>query len=130
MAFLIACTAQHAYALQTGTLPLACIMNTFDEVKPLDIEANSGCVVYMDFRASWCKPCWQSMPFMDDIQQHLNTVQLVRTEDQSYPECHEVQAMPSPFLRHRKGITRHIEFRFKKGGFAELLMRVESVLAE
>ncbi|MBU6443658.1 MAG: TlpA family protein disulfide reductase [Alphaproteobacteria bacterium] len=36
---------------------------------PLDLSAYKGKVVYLDFWASWCNPCRQSFPWMNDIQQ-------------------------------------------------------------
>lgn len=62
--------------------------------------------------------------------QHPNTLQIARTEDNSCPNHFEVQAMPSSFLIDRKGIIRHIEFGFKKGGSSEQSKRIEVVLAE
>ena len=31
------------------------------------LSAYKGKVVYVDFWASWCKPCRKSFPFMNDI---------------------------------------------------------------
>lgn len=35
----------------------------------LDLSAYRGKVVYLDFWASWCAPCRQSFPWMNDLQQ-------------------------------------------------------------
>lgn len=32
------------------------------------IEANQGKVIYIDFWASWCKPCRKSFPWMNDMK--------------------------------------------------------------
>lgn len=41
------------------------------ELSSLDLESYRGKVVYLDFWASWCQPCAQSFPFLDDLfRQH------------------------------------------------------------
>ena len=35
----------------------------------LNLAAYKGKVVYLDFWASWCNPCRQSFPWMNDLQQ-------------------------------------------------------------
>lgn len=35
----------------------------------LDLSAHQGKVVYLDFWASWCKPCRQSFPWLAQMQQ-------------------------------------------------------------
>jgi len=35
----------------------------------LNLDAYKGKVVYLDFWASWCNPCRQSFPWMNDLQQ-------------------------------------------------------------
>ncbi len=49
-------------AVQPGTVLAA-------PAGPLDLAAYKGKVVYLDFWASWCNPCRQSFPWMNDIQQ-------------------------------------------------------------
>ena len=35
---------------------------------PLDLSLYKGKVVYLDFWASWCNPCRQSFPWMNELQ--------------------------------------------------------------
>lgn len=44
---------------------------TQQELAELNLESYRGNVVYLDFWASWCQPCAQSFPFLDDLfRQH------------------------------------------------------------
>lgn len=42
---------------------------TAASANPLDLSAYKGKVVYLDFWASWCMPCHESFPWMNQIQQ-------------------------------------------------------------
>ena len=37
------------------------------DIGELDLESHKGKVVYLDFWASWCKPCRESFPWMNDL---------------------------------------------------------------
>ena len=37
------------------------------DIKQLDLESYRGKVVYLDFWASWCKPCQKSFPWMNAL---------------------------------------------------------------
>ena len=43
----------------------------------LDLSAYKGKVVYLDFWASWCKPCRESFPWMNAIQDNYGSRGLV-----------------------------------------------------
>jgi len=146
-----------AQALETGAKAPACLMQNFTDDKPLDLAAYSGKVVYLDFWASWCGPCLQSMPFMDEVQAQLGprglqvvainldenhadaqqfldnhpvNIHVVTTQDDSCPNKYGVQAMPSSFLIDRKGNVRYIQTGFRKGETSEIRERLEKLLSE
>ena len=37
------------------------------DIKQLDLKSYQGRVVYLDFWASWCKPCRKSFPWMNEL---------------------------------------------------------------
>ena len=39
------------------------------DIKDFKLEQFLGKVVYLDFWASWCKPCQKSFPWMNELQQ-------------------------------------------------------------
>jgi len=49
----------------TMTLTLA---GTAHAAPAVDLAAYKGKVVYLDFWASWCHPCEQSFPYMEDLK--------------------------------------------------------------
>jgi thiol-disulfide isomerase/thioredoxin len=63
---LTTCAASAAHALDAGTP--APELNLPGLTHPVDLAALKGKVVYVDFWASWCGPCKQSFPFMNELQ--------------------------------------------------------------
>ena len=96
----------------------------------LNVSSFRGKVIYLDFWASWCKPCGKSLPWMNSLQQKFGEqgltvlainldsereqaekiLQRIRPEffvgfdpEGKSPELYGVQAMPSSFLIDRDG---------------------------
>lgn len=109
------------------------------EVTPAQLN---GKVVYVDFWASWCKPCKKSFPWLNEMQKKYEKQGLVvlginLDEDKSQAEAFlkkvpagfkiaydpegksakdfHVQGMPSSYLVDREGyvVNRHVGFREK-----------------
>ncbi len=123
----------------------------------LDLSVYKGKVVYLDFWASWCKPCRQSFPWMDSVQRSYRDEGLVvvgvnvdmehepaeRFLQQMSPrfrivfdpkgslaEVFKVKGMPASFVidRHGKVRFRHLGFRPERAG--ELDAELRALLAE
>ncbi len=48
-----------------------CAASTFDNARTIRVADYKGKVVYLDFWASWCPPCRESFPFMNELQREL-----------------------------------------------------------
>ena len=107
------------------------------------IGANKGKVIYLDFWASWCGPCRQSFPWMNEMQskyklrglqiiavnldakesdakkflaEHAAHFQLGFDQKGATPRLYGVQGMPTSYLIDRDGkvILEHVGFSLTK----------------
>ena len=59
---IFACTQSFCYALNVGDKAL-------DEQNIIELQANKGHVLYLDFWASWCAPCQDSLSWMNTLSE-------------------------------------------------------------
>ena len=129
-------------AAEVGERAPSCQVQGLDGSGPLDLAGHSGKVVYIDFWASWCGPCAESFPFLDQLHKELrskgfevlgvnldeNTADaqaflrkrpvgftLVSDAGGRCPRVYGVQAMPSSYLVDRQGVIRQVHRGFKAG---------------
>jgi peroxiredoxin len=156
LATILAMAAPTAQAAGIGTPIPACNLKNLTDGKALSL-AKPGKVVYVDFWASWCGPCGQSMPFLNDmheqlqsknfevvavnldenrqdaeafLEQHPVKFPIAVDADGECPSAFGVQAMPSSYLIDRQGKIRHIQLGFHQSESADIRRKVESLLAE
>jgi thiol-disulfide isomerase/thioredoxin len=125
-------------------------------VKPVRFADFKGRVVYVDFWASWCGPCKQSFPWMNEMQAKygargfsvvgINVDQKREDADKflvSTPanflvgydttgkvaEAYQPKGMPTPFLIGADGKVRAVHVGFKDSNREALEREIESALA-
>ena len=60
-----------ASSLGNGEPAPACSVPLLDGGRTINVADFRGSVVYLDFWASWCGPCRQSFPFMNELHKEL-----------------------------------------------------------
>ena len=155
-AVLLSTLSPLALALEVGADAPKCDLQQFSDAAPVQL-IQPGKVTYVDFWASWCGPCEQSMPFLEEINTQLKAknfeviaINLDESKDdaKSFLDKHKVNftvavnpngecpaafgvvAMPSSYLVDRKGKIRRINLGFHAEEKAVIRAEVEKLLAE
>lgn len=122
----------------------------------LRLEEYRGKVVFINFWASWCGPCRQEMPILDQIRQRYAPLGLVvlgvnvdsnfrkakdiadethvkfpllRDSHQHVSEAYQVAGMPFTVIVDRDGVVRYVHRGYKPGDEREYVDRIRHLLA-
>jgi len=123
----------------------------------LRLSEYRGDVVMINFWATWCGPCRQEMPLLDDLYSRYRRVgfsllgvnidddsrramQMVEELGVSFPvlfdeskeisKLYQVEAMPVTVLVDREGTVRHVHHGYKPGYEEKYLTEIRSLLRE
>jgi len=119
--------------------------------QPVKLSSYQGKVIYLDFWASWCKACLKSMPYFNQIREHLhssgfevlavnlddvidNGKKFIEEHPVSYPviravnedisHIYQLNGLPTGFLIDRDGILRHVHQGFNKKDMQDIKKQI------
>ena len=123
----------------------------------LRLSEYRGDVVMINFWATWCGPCRQEMPLLDDLYTRYERVgfnllgvnidddsrralQMIEELGVNFPvlfddrkevsKLYDVQAMPVTVLVDREGNVRHVHHGYKSGYEDQYLIEIRALLRE
>jgi len=127
--------------------------------KMVSLSEFKGKVVLLDFWASWCGPCRQEMPLLENIYKKYNKMgftligvnvepdskdaegflkqlqapvsfPVIYDKDSTVSKAYDVQGMPSTVIIDRKGNIRVLHRGYKPGDENEYLDSIRSLVRE
>jgi thiol-disulfide isomerase/thioredoxin len=146
-----------AWPAVAGDPAPACAATTFDNARTIRVADYKGKVVYLDFWASWCPPCRESFPFMNELQREFGdkglqimavSVDKVPADAQrflaSYPpqftvaldakwtcaSAYLLPGMPTSFVIDKRGIIRAVHIGFRDKNKVEIRRQILELLDE
>ena len=123
----------------------------------IELAKLRGQVVMINFWASWCGPCREEMPLLDqmyrkyrpagftlvgvnvepdpkDAEGYLKTTPvsfpILLDRENKVSQLYNVSAMPSTVLVDRKGMVRYVHHGYKAGDENEYLDRIRALIRE
>jgi thiol-disulfide isomerase/thioredoxin len=145
--------AAHVAALTVAEKIPDFSLAALDDKQKYSLADYLGQVVYVDFWASWCGPCRQSLPSLDRLYRQLSnrgfmvlainvdaysqdakdflkaypvSYPVLRDESGSLPAAFGVKGMPTAFLIDKQGKVRRVHEGFRLGD--EDLIRKEVLI--
>jgi cytochrome c biogenesis protein CcmG/thiol:disulfide interchange protein DsbE len=144
-----------ARSLTNGDPAPACVLAVLDGSRSVNLAEYRGQVVYLDFWASWCGPCRESFPFMNELQRELAgkglqilAVSVDKTAEDARrflarypaqftvaldvaaacPAAFQLQGMPSSYIIDKDGAVRAVHAGFRNRDRAEIHQQLLDVL--
>jgi peroxiredoxin len=123
----------------------------------ISLDQLKGQVVMLNFWASWCGPCRQEMPLLDQMHKRYSSLgftllgvnveantkdaerwladtpvsfPIVFDKESKVSQMYEVSAMPSTVFIDRKGNVRYLHRGYKPGDESEYLNQIRALLKE
>jgi peroxiredoxin len=123
----------------------------------INLAQYKGQVVMINFWASWCGPCRQEMPYLEDIYKKYNklgftlvgvnvepdskaadewlkatpvTFPVGYDKDSKVSQLYAVSGMPSTVIIDRKGNLRYVHHGYKPGDEGEYMNSVRALIRE
>ena len=148
--------ASAATALQAGAPAPAFHLNS-SAGKPTALADFKGQIVLLNFWASWCGPCRQEMPILEQLnrQYHNKGVTLLGVNvepdsaaavnwlkatpvsfpilfdvDSKVSKLYEVEGMPNTVIVDRKGLVRYIHRGYSAGAENDYLNQIRTLIRE
>jgi peroxiredoxin len=148
--------AASAATLQTGA-PAPTFQLNSNGGKPVALADLKGQIVLLNFWASWCGPCRQEMPILEQLnrQYHAKGVTLLGVNvepdsnaavnwlkatpvtfpilfdtDSKVSKLYEVEGMPNTVIVDRKGVVRYIHRGYNPGAENDYLNQIRSLIRE
>ena len=145
-----------AATLQTGAPAPAFQLNS-NAGKPLALADFRGQIVLLNFWASWCGPCRQEMPILEQLNRQYHgkgvtllgvnvepdsaaAVQWLKATPVTFPilfdtdskvsSLYEVAGMPNTVIIDRKGLVRYIHRGYTAGAENDYLNQIRALIRE
>ena len=145
-----------AATLQTGAAAPAFQLNS-NTGKPLALADFRGQIVLLNFWASWCGPCRQEMPILEQLNRQYHgkgvtllgvnvepdsaaAVQWLKATPVTFPilfdtdskvsSLYEVAGMPNTVIIDRKGQVRYIHRGYSAGAENDYLNQIRALIRE